>query len=70
MSFLSVGFHYPIEQYIEKLLKITTDDCIMIFGVRQNFINLEDYKKYFKTVLLEKNSIKTKEQILILKDKL
>lgn len=69
MSFLSVGFHYPIDQYFAKLLDITSDDCTMIFGVRQGTCDLEKYKKFFKEVHSVPNSIASKETLLIMKGK-
>lgn len=69
MSFLSVGFHYPIEQYFLKLLKITSDDAVMIFGIR-NDIDIDFYKKYFNNVIINNNTVNTKERILILKGKI
>lgn len=69
MSYLSVGFHYPIEDYLEKLFEVTTDDCQMIFGIRKGKYNPKDFEKYFKSVNLVKNSIETKEEILILSQK-
>jgi len=69
MSYLAVGFHYPIEQYMKTLLNITSYHCVMIFGVRKGQYNLDDYKKHFSSVLIEKNTIDTREEILVLKGK-
>ena len=69
MSFLSVGFHYPIDQYLKTLLDITSNNCTMIFGVRKGKYNTSDYLKYFKNIYIEKNSVRSKEDILILKNK-
>jgi len=35
MSFLSVGFHYPIEHCIDQLMQIIKPNGIMLFGVRK-----------------------------------
>jgi len=62
ISFLSVGFHYPIENYIPQLLDITTPECLFIFGVREDV--------YFVIIkLIEQTNINTKENILIMKKK-
>lgn len=68
MSFLSVGFHYPIDGYIETLLGITTEDCVMIFGVRQGRDEHKKIAKYFnKSRLLKQGgTINTREDILVL----
>lgn len=70
ISFFSVGFHYPIENYMSDLLRITTDDCIMIFGIRIGRYDENSFKKYFKICKFINNPIlNTKERILILKKK-
>lgn len=78
MSFLSVGYHYPIELYMETLLNITTDNCIMVFGVRRHHNRYTEiyFKQYFKTIVFKRNLLSFKESkknfvedILILKDK-
>jgi len=69
MSFLSVGFHYPIEDYIDTLMDITTQDCEMIFGVRKGKYNENSFSSKFKTrMILKQNLLKeeTKEDIMIL----
>ena len=69
MSYLAVGFHYPIDQYMSTLLKITSDDCTMVFGVRRGKYNISDYEKYFSNIFVKKNTVDTKEDLLILKGK-
>ena len=69
MSFLSVGFHYPIDQYFKKLLKVTSDDAVMIFGIRRGAVDVSKYKRFFHEVYIEKNSVPSKEDLLILKRK-
>lgn len=34
MSFLAVGFHFPIEGVLDRLLQVATPDSTMVFGVR------------------------------------
>ena len=69
MSFLSVGFHYPIERYLETLLRITNASCTLIFGVRKGVYKKKMFKKYFSSVSIrpQDGRIYTKEDILILK---
>lgn len=68
MSFLSVGFHYPIEGYLEDLIKITSKDAVMIFGVRSGIYSSKDFEDKFSQVDFINNQIEeTKEQILILR---
>lgn len=74
MSFLSAGFHYPIENYMNTLLKISVDNCVMIFGVRKNKYSKNSFKEYFEDRQLIENTLvvdgkMTKENILILKGK-
>ena len=67
MSFLSVGFHYPIEQYIEDLGNITSDGAILIFGIRVGAYTEKSFPNFSKAKILPINDIKTKEEILILR---
>ena len=41
----------------------------MIFGVRKGTVNLKDFKKYFNKIIIEKNTVDSKEELLILKGK-
>lgn len=66
MSFFSVGFHYSIESYLNDLLDITTDDCVMIFGIRRGIYTEEDFEYYFDNIEIITNEKLTKEDILIL----
>jgi len=68
ISVMSVGFHYPIEQYMKKLLKICNGD--MIFGIRKrkSIYNKESFSKYFETIIIKEVDFKIKESIMILKD--
>ena len=71
ISFLAVGFHFPIENYLEKLLDITTKNVTMIFGVRVGQYKIKDFNRYFNNILLLKQDgrINTKEDLLILMGK-
>jgi SAM-dependent methyltransferase len=60
MSFGSVGYHFPIEPYMEKLLKITKSDCVMIFGLSTDAYSqcpytIESFKENFEKVSIVKN---------------
>lgn len=75
MSFLAVGFHSKIEDYMDDLLQITTSDCTMVFGVRKGKYSKTSFKEHFNEVFLVKNRFvaggrKIKEDILILKGKI
>lgn len=68
ISMLSVGFHYPIESYMPTLLDITSDNAIMIFGVRSGIYDVSDFENSFAHItLLENNLVDTKEDLLILR---
>ena len=74
MSFLSVGFHYPIENYIDSLLKISSENCIMVFGIRRGRYSENNFKDHFKNIQIIENTTlfggkRIKEDILILEDK-
>jgi len=71
MSFLSVGFHYPIESYMDWLLKILNEGGNMIFGVRKNKYSDHKFEKYFNKciIIAQDGSVEDKEDILILIDK-
>ncbi len=69
MSFLAVGFHFPIEDYIDKLIQITKTGGTMIFGIRKGAYTDQAFAKYFEKVVLipQDQRIVTKEDMLILK---
>ena len=72
MSFLSVGFHYPIEEYMDDLLKISTENCTMVFGIdkRRNIYDLNSFSEYFETRKIVPTEYNRKEQILILENRI
>ena len=71
ISFMSVGFHYPIDNYLDTLLNITTKNCTMIFGIRKDTYTENSFKDKFATVkIMQQKDIDVKEDILILKDKI
>lgn len=67
ISVLSVGFHYPIELYINKLMKITSPKATMIFGVRSGIYDISDFPEFSEQILLDNPLVDTKEDILILR---
>ena len=40
-SFLSIGFHWPIKLYLDKIYSMLTNDALLIFGMRS--IEFEDF---------------------------
>ena len=71
MSFLSVGFHYPLEEYLPRLLRIASPKCVFAFGVRRGRYKAADFQPQFGTVRLtegtcESNGERTREDILVL----
>lgn len=69
MSFLSVGFHYPIKPYLESLMKISSSDCIFIFGARKKVYKGKEFNKYMKLIGKGLNTVKVHEELLIFKKK-
>jgi hypothetical protein len=52
ISLCSFGMHIPIENIMNNLLSVTTDDCTMIFGTRQRHLyNSNSFKDIFEEVL-------------------
>jgi SAM-dependent methyltransferase len=50
LSFLAVGFHFPIEGAIPHLLEATTADCTMIFGARAGRYSRWSFRDRFRDV--------------------
>lgn len=70
MSFLAVGFHSPIEDYIKDLVNIISDNYVLFFGIRRGKYTEKSFEEYFENCkILNQTDVDTKEQILILKDK-
>lgn len=66
-SVMSVGFHYPIEQYFETLKKIMKKSGIMIFGVRKGIYENSSFLSNFEEVNFYNILNENKERILVLK---
>jgi SAM-dependent methyltransferase len=52
MSFLAVGFHFPIEGELERLLRVAAPHCAMIFSVREGRYDERAFRDRFETVEL------------------
>jgi hypothetical protein len=64
---MSVGFHYPIEQYLSELRLIMKPDGLMIFGVRKGVYETSPTLSLFDTAIFEDIKEEKKERFLILK---
>lgn len=73
ISMLAVGFHYPIEPYLDALAGASSKNVVMVFGLRQRMTyDLRDYtKRLFKDaeiIQIRAGGYKTKQdRVLILK---
>jgi len=69
MSFLCVGFHYPIDMYMDKFKQIISPRGVMIFGVRKQKYDKSIFESQFgKVTIVEQPNIDTREDILILEN--
>jgi hypothetical protein len=72
MSFLAVGFHFPIENTMPKLLAVASGGCTMIFGVRKGLYGQWSFRSRFRSVrLLEplrRASFTGKQDYLVLEE--
>jgi len=66
-SVMSVGFHYPIEQYMDILKLVAKPDALIIFGVRKGFYENKIFLNQFKSVEFKDMKEDSKERFLILK---
>jgi hypothetical protein len=69
MSFCSMGFHYPLSVYYDKLMKITTKDCLFTFGVNKDKYTAEEFEKDFEFTKLTPVGKGSDEEMLILQGK-
>lgn len=46
----AMGFHFPIDRYIDRLIEVSSPDVTMIFGVNCLFKDHERYEDRFKEV--------------------
>lgn len=66
-SVMSVGFHYPIEDYLGILKKIISKDGLMMFGVRSGVYEKSSMLNTFKVVNFHDIPSNKKEKLLVLK---
>lgn len=73
ISHCSVGMHYPVKDALPNLLKVTTPNCVMVFGTRNRMVySKNSFKNLFETVIfLPQNYIQSfpQQDWLILKNK-
>jgi SAM-dependent methyltransferase len=71
LSLLAVGFHFPIENVMPRLLAATTADCTMIFGARAGRYSRWSFRDHFDDVRVLRGSpgypSYTKEHFLVLR---
>lgn len=66
-SVMSVGFHYPIENYLHSIKDILSKDGKIIFGVRNGVYKKSDMINKFDYVELYNIPNNKKEKLLVLK---
>ena len=64
ISLFSMGYHYPIENYIDIIKKNSTKITKVIFDLSVEYNELNDVKKYFNKVVVIKNDDKVKQNYL------
>ena len=65
ISLKSMGYHYPIEEYINVIKKCCSDDTIFIFDVSEGYYNensLNNHFKYIK-IIYEERSVHTLKRL-------
>lgn len=66
-SFMAVGFHYPIEDYLTILKQIMNKDGLMIFGVRKGIYEDNPILSKFSFNSFHDIPCNKKERVLVLK---
>jgi SAM-dependent methyltransferase len=73
LSFLAVGFHFPVENVMPRLLAATTSDSTMIFGARAGRYSRWSFRDRFRDVRVLRGSpghpSYAKEHFLILRER-
>lgn len=66
ISLKSMGYHYPIETYLQLLRKCCSQDTIFIFDVSEGYFNENSFKKYFENIkiIYEEKSIHSLKRLL------
>ncbi len=59
LSLVSMGYHYPIKQYIDLLKNISKEKTVFIFDIATEYQNLESLSEFFEQVqIIEKTETK------------
>lgn len=66
MSWYAIGFHYPIENSIERILPLLHSGSICIFSVRKGRYSADSFSEYFGRRELRMGAQPKKERVLIL----
>ena len=64
ISLFSMGYHYPIDIYLDKLKKCTTKNTIIIFDLALEYNSLEKIKKNFETIKIIKEDANVKQNYI------
>ena len=64
ISLFSMGYHYPIESYIDIIKKISTKSTKVIFDLSMEYNELNEVNKYFNKVVIIKNDNEVKQNYL------
>ena len=64
ISLFSMGYHYPIENYIDIIKKNSTKSTKVIFDLSMEYNELNEVKKYFNKVEIIKNDNEVKQNYL------
>ena len=61
ISLFSMGYHYPIDLYIEKIKKISNKDTKIIFDLSLEYNSIELLNKYFNNIKIIKEDHNVKQ---------
>lgn len=62
ISLISMGYHYPIENYLNYLKKNSTKNTVFIFDIADQFISFEDLKSIFEEIVIINKVLKKHSQ--------
>ena len=63
ISLVSWGYHYPIETYIKYLKESSNEKTVFIFDIADEYVSIEDVKKYFNKIHIVDEYLKKHNQI-------
>ena len=63
ISLVSWGYHYPIETYIKYLKESSNEKTVFIFDIADEYVSIEDVKKYFNKIDIVDEYLKKHNQI-------